>query len=211
MGDGWTGINIEGVKSDLTAFYEAMKQIQTDYRTDFDYFNDELYRAWASPKAADFNGWLVYAARVYRLIGKCTNDILVSATNAADYMARGNGSSFSYEFERLYDGANNEFKHLEEEKDGVTGMNIPMAKFAFTDFTNACNNIIAALGNVPMNFSLLDPEGSLLAEYKRLVNDLTLEIDENLSDLSKQLEEAYKEEELQITLGKTQAEQQLSA
>lgn len=209
MSDGWTGINIDSVKGELDAFREAANEAQQFYRDAFCLFNYDLKLLWASEKAVEFNSRLLRLGWSTTWVGNEANKILDSATKAAQFMARQNGADFSYSYNPIV--GENSYEALEEERNGIRGMNIPLAKVALDTFEENFQKFITMMDNLPMNFSLLDPAGELLATYKRMVNYIVNTIKTEVRWAKDRMKSAFEEESLRITLGKQQAEQQLAA
>ncbi len=210
MGDGWTGINLDAVKSQLDNFKSVMDEIANNYQTAFSLFNEELYRTWASEKAIAYNAHIKNLATLGLDIGRCAWDVLYSASRAADFMAQHNGASFSYDVGTRPSGEG-DAKMLEDVKDGITGMNVVLAKMSVDAFKESTTSLIERLIEVPTDFSLLDPDGTLQTEYKRMVNQLILLISNAVSSAVNDAKAAFETEELNVMLGKQQAESQLTA
>ncbi len=210
MGDGWTGINIGSVVKELDTFKGRMKEILTNYTDAFDLFNDELYRLWASENAVSFNDYIYKMAWIKYSIDYTGNDILVSAANAAKIMAQHNGASLTYDARRYMYSMGPHYKKLVDSQNGIRGMNIPMAKYSLDTFLESVSNVINMLNDLPMNFSLLDPNGELLTQYQSMVKKLIESIQSRIEESKSKLNEAFETEQLKVTMGKEQAEQTLA-
>ena len=227
MSDGWTGLNIEAVKKELDDFEQKMTEISTMMDDAWTLFSDELHRMWASPKAVEFNKQLHKLDYYEYKITLDRDDILLSASNAAKVMAQHNGATFDYEYHGYHTNgeldamgyhstcvacAGNPFPwELQESRNGVQGMNIPMVKYSLNCFRDSANNVVSMLNELPMNFSLIDPEGELVAIYRSIVSKTASDLQEAINTAVATVSAALEEETLQVRLGKEQAEQTLSA
>ena len=210
MGDGWTGIDIGAVETQLDNFVEAMYDINSYYYATAREFANSLYRTWASEKAVEFNSKLEEIEHLEDTMVICHNKILASATKAANFMASYNGAEFNYDYV-IWVLGDLKVQHLEAEKDGIKGMNVTLAKFALDTFNEKMKNIVNALDTLPMDFSLLDPAGELQAEYVALVKSAKENVQATAESVSAELTAAFETEEKNILLGKTQAETELAA
>ncbi len=210
MGDGWTGIGLSEARADLDSFRHTMMELINIYANGFDELNETMYNCWASPNAKKFNDmFLKPLAEVETELASLATDVLTSATQAAQDVAKSNGASFIYEVPPLT--ANGEVrKTLLEEKDGKTGMNIPMVKVSVDNFLTTCSTIKENLHNIPMGFALLDPQNELLTAYQNRIKGLSEKITLLITTLSLAMENCYTAEELDLNLGKQQASQELS-
>ena len=209
MGDGWTGINADEVRGQLQAFADAMTELGQTYCDAFDLFNDELYRAWASEKAVEFNKRLAYLAQQKANIYWRANTVLSAATTAARFMAKHNGAEFNFEIN--VGEKSDSYVNLEAEKNGVKGMNIPLAKLSLESFSNTVEQVIAGMEALPLDFGLYDPAGELKACYSEMMQDKIFWLRSETQTSVNQMKTAFEEESLNVQLGKTQAEQQLAA
>ncbi len=210
MSDGWTGIKIEDVKNELDSFEESMNNIDVTYSTAYDLFNDELSHLWASDKAIDFNEKLIALSNFSHYFDTVRYKIISSAAVAASYMASHNGASFEYDVKSVGTSQKTHYHPLLEEIDGIKGMNIPLAKMSLNSFEESSQMVVNLIAELPLNFSLLDPSGELLAEYKNLINILSADLTEDINQAFSTLRTVFEEETLQITLGRIEAEDAIS-
>lgn len=198
------------VKFQLDYFYNEVYGILSDCKTAFDLFNDELYRAWASPNAVDFNEQLYDFVVAYHNTSALVDNILDSASKAASYMARSNGTEFSYSWHSIAPFDTLDYIKLVEKNNGRTGMNIPLCKIVLADFIDVVTKVVYDLNNIKMNFSLFDPAGDLQAEYRKMLKAASDQIASKLTDTANVMDKAFEEETMQITMGKEQAAQELA-
>lgn len=208
MGDGWTGLNVEAVKEQIQTFRNEAFRAYSNFKSAFELFNDSLYRTWASPKAVDFNSYIINLAYENIICLSC-NDVLQAACAAASFMARYNGDNTTFTYEELVEDI--EPVRLLDNKEGITGMNIPLAKMALSSFTDSVKSVLNELRDLPVNFALYDPAGELKTQYQALVKDAISHIEFLVEGATKDLNAAFDEESMNITMGKQQAEQVLSA
>ncbi len=228
MSDGWTGLNIEAVKKELDDFEQKMYEIASNYQSAYDLFEDELKKLWASPRAVDFNTNLLHLERYGRKIKYDCDDVLRSASNAAKIMAQHNGATFDYDYHGYktigereaetgqkinvgYVTWDESFGPLKQSINGVEGMNIPLVKYSLDCFQGSAQAVINDLNALPINFSLIDPNGELVSLYRSIVTKRASELQEEINDAVATVSAALEEETLQVRLGKEQAEQTLSA
>ncbi len=207
MADAWTGLNVEAVKTQLSSFEETMNGIITNYSDAFDLYNEELYVTWGSEKAVAFTKNLETLNGYKRSLCDVLNKILSAAVSAAQFMAKHNGTEFNYDF--AYRGYSGKCKALQEDINGVKGMNIPLAKLAHSTFGENCNEIIVELNELPLDFALYDPSGEIQAAYKTLVNTEVNRFSDSVKEANKVISNAFEEETLQIEVGKVEAEEEL--
>ncbi len=207
MADAWTGLNVEAVKTQLSSFEETMNGIITNYSDAFDLYNEELYVTWGSEKAVAFTKNLETLNDYKRSLCEVLNKILSAAVSAAQFMAKHNGTEFNYDFG--YRGYSGNCKALQEDINGVKGMNIPLAKLAHSTFGESCNEIIVALNELPLDFALYDPSGEIQAAYKALVSTEVNRFSDSVKEANKVISNAFEEETLQIEVGKVEAEEEL--
>ncbi len=208
MADGWTGIDVETVENQISNFRDGMNRAYNNFKTAFELFNDSLYRTWASPKAVEFNPYIVNLA-LENLIDYAANNVLQAASTAASFMARYNGVNHTFTYEEITSSI--EPVRLLEDKDGTIGMNVPLAKMALNAFTDSVNSVLNDLRDIPLDFALYDPAGEIKAQYVEMVNSAISHVEYLLEGATKDLEKAFDEETMNIRLGKVQAEQVLSA
>ncbi len=203
MSEGWTGGNFAQVKYELNNFLEAMEQIRRNYFNSLISFNVRLKRTWASEKAVEFNAKLKALAQLNETIRANTIEIMRKAELAAFKMADANGVDFTYT--PYYEIIDTNYMPLLEEKDGIKGMNIPLAKEGLDSFIAACGTVKSDLSSVPFNIELLDPNGDIKAAYKEIINKLINTISEEIDAVNNDMQTAFENEELQLELGKRQA------
>ena len=207
MSDGWTGINIGEVKNNLNEFKDGMESARELYFNSLIAFNVVLYRGWASERAVEFNTRLEKLAELNRTIRNYTEEMLHNAQMAGFYMAASNGANFDYDY--FMNIIDTNYKPLAEEQDGVKGMNIPLVKDASVTFMANVGKVNAQLAAIPYNIALIDPSGELQAIYEEKVKKLAGDITEQLLYVVDELNEAFEQEELQLQMGKAQAEDAL--
>ena len=207
--DGWTGFDPNAVQAEILNFQEYMNTIIVDYSNDFNMFNEQLFKSWASEKAVEFNSHLEALSSIRLNFATSTNDILQSAIQAAAHMATANGATFA--LSANISGINTPYMLLAEERDGIKGMNITLAKADLDQFDSSCQDILNRLADAPIQFSLFDPGSELITAYKTIINNLVTSLTEELNQAVAAMESAFETEEMSIRLGKTQAEQQLVA
>ncbi len=208
MADGWTGLDLGKIRTQLNNFDEIMSDAISDYETAYYIFNRDLYNMWASPKAVEFNGILSELAYEIVRLKKCRYEVMYGAVKAAQYMAQRNGATFEYdvpEVDEYYEVAS-----LELDKDGIAGMNIPLAKLALETFTESVTKAVGKIDSLSMDFALYDPNGELIRAYIARVQKAKDEISNYLNMATDKLTTAFEEEEMQIVMGKQQAQTALA-
>lgn len=210
MSDEWTGIKLEAITRELNIFKDYMKNIATMYADAFALFSDELYRVWASERAVEYNRILIMLSELNVHIETTSYNVLDSASKAAKFMAEHNGASFAYDDIGGIPTSGLSFTSLEVSKNGIQGMNIPLARISLDTFEETTSKIMEMVRNTPISFSLLDPAGELYDSYSRMVNSLTGKLGNAIGFAIGQLKATFETEELQIKMGKEQAAQELA-
>ncbi len=209
MADDWTGINIRIVTSQLNTFADKTKNIIHNYSTNFDLFNDTLYETWGSDNAVNFNEHLTSLFKYKKELCEMRNKLLKAVSEAATEMAKHNGATFNYRVDyMMYGGVP---KKIREDINGVKGMNIPLAKTALDSFEYGCSETVKSLDELPVELGLYDPSGELEATYKALIKNTVSQFKNDFIDARNYLADAFKEETLQLEIGKKEAEEELAA
>ncbi len=208
MADGWTGINVEEVKAQLNNFWEQMGSLAQSYVDAFDLFNTELFKTWGSDNAVKFNTNLLSLSEIKRVLYEVQNKVITAASEAAKFMAEHNGSVFNFVFGPQMVSA--DYKPLQEEINGVKGMNIPLAKLAVDTFDATVKGILNALLALPLGFGLYDPAQELLNQYKNMVTTTAQWVSDSVQDALNWVRGIFEDETLQIEVGKAEAEEELT-
>ncbi len=204
MADGWTGINVGEVTSQLNNFWEQMGTLVQSYVDSFDLFNTELFKTWGSDNAVKFNPILMGLSEIKKVLADLLNKIITAATEAAKAMAQHNGSVFDLLFNPK--NVQVDYVPLKEEINGVKGMNIPLAKLAVDTFNSTVKGIIDGLLTLPLQFGLYDPAQEILTQYKNMVTTAAGWVSNAVKDAVEWLNGIFEDETLQIEVGKEAAE-----
>ncbi len=209
MSDGFTGVKLQEVRAQLGNFRDAVEKIGREYIEAFETFNNELHNSWASPNAVKCNSALQNLCSWSVVFLMDSDKLLQDALEAARTMAEKNGANLSY-YPYVHVGMADLIK-LEESLNGITGMNITFAKASLETFEAAVTKTLGDLEDLPLDFGLLDPAGTLLSAYQSRIELLKSNLSVNLGYLKSKMTTAFEEEELSITLGKETAQSELSA
>lgn len=210
MGDGWTGINIEGVQKNIAEFEGAFTNAITIFCNGFDTFNQELFGLWASEKAVEFNPNLKDFSDFKKELTETESGIIMSAGDAASIMASHNGATFVNPYSSGSFKNREGYTPLREILHGIKGMNIAVASVSLEEFKGICEQVKSLLENLPMNLELIDPDGSLVESFRKKVNSKVDKLKSLIGSLSNKLEAAFKNETNELKLGQEVAEAALA-
>ena len=214
----FTGFNPTQAKTDLEALSHDLRLVKGKLWSAFDYIvgqtKDGLSDVWASPNAKEFGA--TYIPQIADLINGYLKDIhaiLSSTARAVDIVGSSNGYvinlSGDYSAPALEEYYPQTFK---EEKDGIVGMNVAVAKIAVSSFNEEIKDTLNTLDGIDLHtIALYDPEGSMQEAFKTVLTTLKTNIEELVSSINSAITSAYETEENNIRVAKDSAASTMSA
>lgn len=171
--NGFYGLNPEQAVQNINQFWESISAVALDFNKAGMKLFDDLRDGWFSPQASEFSGR--FSPELYKntfaLVTTKGAQIANAAVAAYNAMAEANGlPPISNQYSEASDSGDFGYLSRADERGAVgilANLNEIVNQYS-TDATNCLN----ALDNVPLEFSVFDPAGNIVASYQQNVANI---------------------------------------
>lgn len=213
--NGMTGFNPQQVHADIQAFSDHFYNCYDCFDTAYVDLFLALSETWASPRAVEFSN--TYAPKCYELLQKLGTEGEGNVKRVKQaFLAVASANGYPGDFKDdglLADDLNYvaDTYPLQEEKDGVVGMNIQaVVNEIIPEFERNIQAGIKEVESLPDSIAFYDADGSQQAAYSGTIKRVASELSTMAEEVKTAIINATNEEENQITLAKQQATETLS-
>ncbi len=168
MEEGFVGFNPGQVKSDIQNFATQAGNACMDLEEAFCGLFIELHKAWASPRAVDFNQYIPELEKIIEYFSDQIKAVIRGAVNAYNYAASAHGVGGFIDVEEFEVHTINRwgYEKLEESRDGNVGMNVQLVKdFILENFRKEATDVLNRIRELPTSIALYDNEDGQRKAY----------------------------------------------
>lgn len=211
----FTGFVPSTAKNEIVNFYHMMNSIENNYYLGAYYLFMGLRDLWCSEKAIEF--YTNNAQKTMDLDNEfinLINTITNKAIDAYNDMARANNSlafsdalvSSNLDTNKQYDAESCFPAFNSEDPDtGIVGMNVKQVELELNQYVNSMNDVVTSLDDVPTEIAFYDPDGSIQAAYRSLIEQMKTKIPERINAVKEDIKNAIETERDVTVFAKKQA------
>ena len=187
--NGWTGLNPSLARRNIERFYDSCVEVLNNFSASVNELFSELKGTWASPNAVKFS--LKYGSEIEDALTDFSNEAFSrarSAANAYNSVAYAHGANSVGCVDKV--GTPFVDFNLEDNKDGVVGMNIELVENdIIPNFEKKINNVINLINEIPTSLALYDDNNGQRHYFSCNISSFKNRFENILSDLKISIKE----------------------
>ena len=218
LGEGFTGINVGNVISQLDSIASAWRGAMRLFDSTVQEFTEDLSKNWASPKAAAFSQDFIQRISLRsKQFGDEFSDFMRAACDCGRDLCVAHGITVPSAFYRWLDSNYSQGGYVigvpcQESFNGAAGMNIDAVQNITSSFVKKMQTTVKyAFKDLPNSISFYDASGNLMRGYSHNIAKTYEEVEQAINEEVVKLNGIIEEEINNINLAQSSAETSMSS